>query len=614
MNNNNRIDPISHLITLLRSHSGTIPIETLPAILNNAIYYIPRARSKENLQYLVSSFFQSELWHQLKDPMELQRATQSIFQWKLEISEPIINLNDFFYVWNHSIINCNKWDIIKLSILSGIISTNETFLQLQKQYFLDDSGRVQEMYTTWKQKYFLPIWCQSIHQWNYKPNDKSKSPELDDLVLIYSASQLDDSNMEFLMKNNIPWNFIVESCMKLSIQYITKGNLRDKRNQNDKMLQLNLNQVAKTLMTGIPRCDIRTVSKVLNNYTSVCFDVCTKEVNHGNSEIKYADEYYSNIFIFILLTLKSCLQRSNKYGMIPELWYNQIILCLFYLNFIALDFGTVGFQLYDYVYDVTVTGIKMTSNIQFKNNGMSYYEDIINNLKGNIWLNDNGFANKINKSKMTFFLIFLQKTLPGLDGITGTFYNETITPLEYLCFEENNKDETIRDLLHGVILSVFDNIRFVSGTGLLIWQADHLLRYINLCYDQYHNKNNLSEKQLLIIIQTLGPKSVFLRTFNRDLTGELLHLTYLRVINCSPNEVEQQKTFIKCIIFLLSFTDDRYMCDWLDNIRELILKTKLDKKQYNELLHLLWNVISDIKSGTAIKWWYMHKESLRSKL
>lgn len=558
-------DTVNHLISFLRNG---IP-QNSPALLNNLVYYTPRLRNVRSLQKLVGSTFESTIWAKT-DLFELYEMSQAIIQWKLEISEPTVSLHEFYNAWDLCFANCNAWTPQKLTILGGILSTKSKFEYLQKNHFLDDSGTVIRLYGYWRNEYFLPVWCSLVGR-------SQPLSRLDEIVAIYSTL----SDPVDIKRNQVPWDMVTWSLTRLSTSYLASPPV------DNSPLARHLSQFVKTLQISIGRNSQTVISDVLSNLCRECFNLCAREAGSSNPKKNYSGEYFRNVLFAIIIELKSILDATQN---VPENWYPQIIMCLFHTSFIAKDIGTIGFESYEYVYDVVTTGITMCSNHWV-------YMHLLDTMVGNIW---NGLpirSNKPNDAKRLFLLNYMERTLPEFPHLTPPFIRGVIKPMEFSYID--SEDLEVRESMHLVLLSLFQNS--VSGDNLIAWQAQHYHEYITLATDHFL-QGKLSEAQLAIAYQRMSSRLPLLQAVDRHLTRNTLHYTYLKTLNCP--HTDQQKALLLCLIYQIPFVNRIFLLEWFNTCKELMSKIKFDGAQNKKILEALWKVVSSIKTDDALKWWY----------
>lgn len=566
---------INHLLTILAHEEPFVNT----SILNNLIYYTPRIKSLSQLVQLVNAIFESDRWYQV-DILELYDMSEAILQWKLEISEPVLSLSEFFSVWDSCFQRCQSWTPQRLAILGGILSTKEKFLSLQATYYLDDTGKVGTFYTDWRRGYFMPTWYQFI---------RKSSRNIDRLVLIYAmiSEPCDDFGSTFFY-----WDVTTLSLFRSFTEHLVN------EDQEKTFVGKHLNKVASTLHTSISKSSSPVVSRLLSQLCTECYNLSTKELASSNLKRSYASPSYSNILFTIIIALKATLEGAKA---LPNIWYYQIIMCLFYINFITEDVGTIGFESYERVYDIASTGITMSDDPMI-------YRDILDTMKGNIW-KDLSCSNKVNNAKLLFLLNFMGRTLSDVPSITPEFIERFLVPLQSIYFD--SFDEEIRESMHVAMLSLFNNS--ICGDDLIKWQGNHYLEYISLSTDHFIS-GKLSAEQLVLIYQKMSSRLPLLQAVNRHLSRDTLHYTYLRIINCKNNQVEQKMVLLKCLIYQIPYSNEQFLVNWLDTCMTLISEIHFKRKQHEEIIQTLWEVISYMKSDGALKWWYIYIAPLQSRL
>lgn len=555
---------VTYLISVLQT--GVLHHDD--GLLNNVVYYIPRLQTIKTLQTLVKSTFESSVWANT-ELFDLYEATQATFQWKLEISEPTISLEDFYRIWDFTFAQSPSWTLQKLAMLGGALSTNFSFMTLQRTKFLDDSGEVSKLYGRWRNEYFISLWCSLIS----KPQPIT---HLDEIVAIYAT--INESSD--IKNKGIPWNTVTLALARLSTNYIKYPPLRNSP------ITRHLNKFVKTLQVSVQKSDNSVITKVLNALCRECFNLCAREVNSLQPNRSYSDEYYRNVLFVVVIELKAILTSTQQ---IPEEWYPQIIMCLFHTNFITHDIGVIGFESYEDIYGVIITGITMCSDFLV-------YVHVLDTMQGNIWKNLT-YPNKPNDAKLLFMLNFMEKTLPNVANMSPKFIETVVNPLQNAYID--SPDSEIRESMHLVLLSLFQN--FLSGDDLASWQAKHYLDYIAIATTHFL-LGQLSENQLIIIFQRMSSSLPLLQTIDRDLSKSTLHYTYLRIINCTKQD--NQRVLLLCLIYQLPYVNKEFLIDWLNTCQELIYAIGFDRKQKTTILEVLWEVISSSKSEVALKWWY----------
>lgn len=554
---------IDYLITSLTKKS--FPGDTA-GLLHNLVYYTPRIRSRWQLVRIVGAILHSPLWNAAPEAfLAVYDMTQAVFEWKLQVSEPLIPVGEFYHVWDQAIEGCSSWSLAQLAILAGILTTRDRFEQLQAVSFVDDSGAVSGLYARWRREWFVPIWTQMVAR------NLANTVVINHLSLLYSTVHAEgDSAM--------PWDVLTHSLFELAMQHFkTPGEAT--------FVARHLNRIAGTLRSALPHTPAATVSKVLGRLCQVTFELSTTELNnsalHGYSAKRYSDTLFTAV-----LLLQGCLSHRAAAAQ----WYHQTMVSLFFLNFIAQDFGTAGFEAYQYVYELSLTGVTASFS------GLSHCYDV---MRGNVWPVQ---ENKANDSRALFMLAFMERALP-LVPLPREFVDSAVTPTvtEYI----HSPCRELMETAHTVQLSLFANT--VSDTCLTQWKLHNLQPYVELSTGQFL-RGKLSSKQLLLVYQTVAHQFPYLSAAHKDLSRELLHYTYLQILNCGSQD--KKSTLVECLMYQLWFVNPRHLVDWLDTCLELI-GTCPNKEP---LLDELWDIVANAKSDTARHWWYSRVLPAQSKL
>lgn len=554
---------IDYLVTSLTKKS--FPGDTA-GLLHNLVYYTPRIRSRRQLVRIVGAILHSPLWNVAPEAsLAVYDMAQAIFEWKLQVSEPLIPVGEFYHVWDQAVEGCSSWSLAQLAILAGILTTRDRFEQLQAVAFVDDSGAVSGLYVRWRRERFVPIWTQMVAR------NLANTVVINHLSLLYSTVHAEgDSGM--------PWDVLAHSLFELAMQHVkTPGEAT--------FVARHLNKIAGALRSALPHTPAATVSKVLGRLCQVMFELSTAELNNGALH-GYSAKRYSDTLFTVVLLLQGCLSHRAAAAQ----WYHQTMVSLFFLNFIAQDFGTVGFEAYQYVYELSLTGVTASFS------GLSHCYDV---MRGNVWPVR---ENKANDSRALFMLSFMERALP-LVPLPRDFIDSAVTPTvtEYI----HSPCRALMETAHTVQLSLFANT--VSDSRLTQWKLHNLQPYIELSTGQFLG-GKLSSKQLLLVFQTVAHQFPYLSAAHKDLSRELLHYTYLQILNCGSQD--KKSTLVECLMHQLWFVNARHLVDWLDTCLELI-GTCPDKEP---LLDELWDIVANAKSDTARHWWYSRVLPVQSKL
>lgn len=592
---------VRYLINLLKRPSTLKGRKTIhSSIVDNLVYYVPRLQDPKIVFSLISSLFETTLWFEEDvDPVKILDMAQAIFYWKLEISEPTLTVDEFFQLWNSVIINNKGWSVYKLALLSGICTSVDKFEELQRKYYIAEAPRqIRNMYHYWKYDIFMNSWCQFLLK--YADDNRKDVPRIETLCLLYCPiSKLEDISVSNAKGLHFPLYFVIISLSNLAIIYALD------HPPEGEFLARNINQVARTLQLLLPQCDNqKEISMIMDEICVACFNISSRESSSEMPNKDYSGvKYYSNTLLTFAIIFKGVLNSKTKK---TRSIYYQILTCLYYLNFIALDFGTIGFESYEYTYNACVFGVTTPGDelVVYYNLLTTFNNNIRHSLK---------YPNKINDSKLLFFLDFLKKSIEtttlnfGPNSTAADFVNNVITPLkiQYL----NSNDEVIRDNMHSVMLATFCNN--ISGHCLLEWQRKNFLSYLATSTEQYTRHNLIKDDQIIHIYQTMGYRMADLDALalhNSDscpLSRETLNFTYLQVKN-GRNKVIRL-TMLKCLIYLIPYINHNYILIWLNNVMQLFDEDlgPTNRDDQNILFGTLWEVIPNIKTtDVALKWWY----------
>lgn len=550
-----------------------------PALLNNLIYYLPRIKSLPKLTKLINATFNNASRFET-NALELFDAAQAIAQWKLQISEPIIPLSEFFGVWDSCFAACHSWTRPKLALIAGILSTKESFFTLQANSFIDGTGQVGKLYEGWERSIFIPTWCELL---------KNSRRDQSGLVLIYSAVAGPSDGIRY---SYIPWDAVTFHLSQLLSSYMID------QSKCPEFFSRKLSQMARTLRTSLANSSITSINSFVSQICKVSYNLNFKEINSQMPNKDYSGKYYSGILFTIVISINSILQSAVE---IPPAWYPQLLMTFLNINFIANDVGIAGFDSYESVYEVLCSGVTMTDDHEL-------YYAIVETMRGNIWSNQR-YPNKVNQAKLLFLLNFMGSTLSHISVIPPRFITHFITPMTKQYADSDQED--IRESVHVMMLSLFKNNG--SSNVLLQWQARHFLEYIDLSTNQFMS-GEISEKQLTMIYQEMSSRLPSLQITDKHLAREALHQTYLRILNSPPNENAKQAVLLKCIIYQSAFLSEEHLVDWLDTVQELLSIVSFNRGQRDDIINTLWDVISHRRSDIALKWWYGHLNGLQSRL
>lgn len=569
---------VRHIIALLKSQN-TSRNGAVPAILNNLVYYIPRVQNESDLASLCGSFFESPILSGI-DPIELFEVGRAIFKWKLQVSEPTIPLSTFFTAWNHCFINCKSWTLPKLSILCGILTLKNECQQLQKSYFIDDSGQINKIFKTWREDMFIPLWIGLFNQ------SLNHDPTLTELLTVLYSTICEKNDISNKVMEPL-WTAMSYSCIQLLIKRVYEPS---EIIPQHKFYRDNLSNLTKMLQYSMSKTDIECISKIFNDLIDISVKMAQRELNSPMPNKSYDNPLYSRKFIGLILTIRACLEsRSNN---VPVQWYEKTLVILFNLNFIAQDFGSVGFESYEFVQAVSIYGLLKDS----RNKDMIF--SLINTFQQ--YTNPGlKYPNKINDSRVIFLLEYLDGINKRSPRIDFKFLSETVWPIISLYIEHRSQD--IRENSHTAMLSLLlnpgnDNIS-------LQWKRNRLLEYSSMVIKQYEN-GFLSKEQLNVIFGTLGNCLPVIHNVDKHITMTLLHLMYRTIINSSAKDPSISKELIKCLSYMIPYCHPSHVTDWLDNISQLVQQSRWSQSDKDEVWESIWLVISTMHNDDALKWWY----------
>lgn len=542
-------------------------------LLGNLVYYVPRVRSSSKLKKLVHSIICSKIWDSaLKgDFLTLHESIEMIFLWKLEISEPCVSITEFYDIWDNAIKCCGRWSFAQITILGAIIKTKSKFSQLQASFFLDDVGSVTRQYHDWKYHYFLPLWRNLFLR---SPVSSQVSKQL--TLMLAFVFEAEDSRL-------LPCDPLCSVLLGLSVDFIKNAATCES------FTSRNIGTIAKTLEVLLPFASQSIVSQSICSICSAAFELSLKEMNAPKPF--YSSQTYSNQILTLVLTLRGSVSRRN----VPSLWYRQVIMALFYVNFILQDFGRVGFESYEFLYDVCTTGVIMAPN---------EYVHCLEIMRSNLW--NFVINNPVNDSRAVFLLEFMESTLAHIP-LDERVLRDIIIPA--IVHFTKSPNAAICEAAHTARLSLYSN--HVSGPHLQKWKIENCKEYLHLSTDQFLS-GMLSARQLIHIHLLVVRQTRFLLQYTNDLLREILHSTYLRALNCKTKGSKVMATLIECLIVQLPYVSEKHVLDWLDNCLELANSCTQERDQ---LLDKIWlQLTTNNLTDQAFDWWYMHVAPMPSKL
>lgn len=499
-----------------------------PPLLNNVVYYTPRISLAPLLIDLVDALFYSPLLRDT-DPLEVYKAGEAIATWKMRISLPSLPLSQFFGVFDSCFKRCYSWSIGQVALLAGMVSARSEFMQLQKRYCIDGSGQVESLLCQWRQRLFLPLWVALLGD-----------PGRDEVLVRLYAGLSDPSDVGNAML--APWwNTIAKTSFRAMAGLV--------RGPGDE--QRLLSGLARTLQFALGQCNEQLVGGVLGQMVTVAQEVGQKSTPPSSSAP----------FIALVVTTRGCLEARSR---VPRHWYRDAILVLYYLNSIAREFGTLGFESYEYVYELSVAQ----------------------------WPDTNSTIHAMTSTELPqqLFLLGYIARAPSTSPQLHTSVSHYLT--------SNVKE--LREAAHSAMVALMT--RSPSAPATLQWRQDYLLEYASLVILQYNN-DALSSDQLNDIFRCLAPSLVQIHTVNSDAAMALMHTLYRAIINTDPHTTCRRRDLLKCLTYQLPYCYPKYIVSWLENVNVLAAQSN-DPQLLNDVHRSLWDVVSHSKNDIALRWWY----------
>lgn len=556
MNEDDKI-AIRHLLLALKDQRLVDPKKSIN-ILNNIVYFVPRITDIDELREIVKAVFS---WTpQTLTVWEWYEACNSILRWKLEISEPHLPLHEFLMVWNDEISGCKSWTVYQLANVAGFLACKVQLKSLQEQLFLDDTGNAVALLDNWKYTYFLPIWNE------YSKVHFKDTIIVKDLCVLYAMVHSKSDSY-------LPFDSIFVNLLSIIINYIKEGSAPPVDKRNEFFLD-HLNIICQVCAHCIPH--LREEELLMDSLSGLCSSL--KKFSDSDDHLKkrrYNDKYYTNILFSVVLLLS---------GITPTACMLQpMIYSLFYISFILEDFGMDGFSKYQNLIHSLCTVLIKDFQLYDKT------------LKGMLQQLKNNPANKIQHAKMMFVLQFLEITLANLELPNVEYLQNRIVPfIEPLLKDE---DRQLRESSHVVWLAIYNNESWSDGINA--FKLEKIRPYLLMSMNQYTGRL-MSEKQLIEIWKQMTPSIKYLSSYDRDLVRNLLHTTYLKIIN--TENLDFKSTFIQCLIEQFYNVNERFIWDWLETTHELF--EPLPSSSREPIVTKLWQFISHSHNELAIRWWY----------
>lgn len=550
-------ESINHLITALNGSSVISSTVGESQVLNNIVYYLPRIRDYQLLAQLIHASFH---WKPQKLTIwQVFEASSAVMKWKLEISEPRLSIHKFVSLWKQELESCSALNIFQLATLAGLISCRQQLEVLQEQLFIDDSGTASEELKDIKFRHFMPYWNQ------YMNISKGDHRLIDDLCILYSMVHMQS---DYVASNEL----LFQSLFNILMTYINNGDTE--YHGPNAFAYKHLNLICQTCEHSISNThNRRLLRSKLEELCRIMGALSDKETLTGRK--KYTDKYYINI-LFIVVILLSGYKPSAEV-------VHEITMTLFYTSFILQDFGLDGFTKYQELIYSVCGRICQDFDI---------FDQILKEMISKMQFN---MDNKIYHSKLMFILEYLQLNLAELKIPDACYLEERIEPLvrPYL----DSSDVKLRESAHLVWLEVFNNETWKAD--VTNFKLKRLRLYLHDCFRQC-SASLMTEKQLIVIWKSILPTIRYLSNYDNDLIRDLIHSTYIRIIN--TENLQMKSTSIQCLIEQFHNVPDEYLWDWLDACNELARTLPPLMKEH--IITKLWEYISHSHNELAIRWWY----------
>ena len=634
---------VTYLIHILQDGSSDNEVYSRDAIhniLNNLEYYTPRLRDLKLLRVLVDALFNSQLFCLVGNNsvdhltlLDLHALGRSIFQWKLEISEPTVPLDSFYRVWDDCFARSSpdNWTLPKIFILSGVLATEDTFKRLQETSFIDGSGKVMNLYTEWMDRYFLPVWSHAFLS-GYR-----SSATVDSLALVFSVLF---KGIESRRGTNLPginWSMLSVSLVRVL------GSIFKLKSSKQPHLEMQIpagmksyyfysyySTIPFTLSISLKNTDAGTLSSLLSNITEICKYWSFDELDLKRKIVP--EEQRSTVYITLIVTLKALLQARQD---VPQEWYYRTLIALFHLSFMSQDFGTVGFLDYEFVYHCAVRGV--SSDPVDTLDKLPIYAELIEYMEfeipgGNHFDDYGNHSDKT--SKILFLLDFIENVNSLVSDMPASIATSVIYPIihKYLLLPLRSsssssrppeRERTNRDILeaaHAAMLSFYLNPYSGSETPdvkFTLWKLARITEYLNVSIDQFLD-NRISDRQIKLIASSLASFLFSTEAVNTKVPKyQVYEPTMLRLLRIpvTKETEDQRKVLTECLMDQLPFvSNDAERCQRLDEIMNIVKNSEFDERSYQEILDTLWEVILASRSDEGIRWWYTHMTRYRGKL
>lgn len=552
------IESIRYLITALKNPSNENNATAESQILNNIVYFTPRLRDVQVVSQLIQVFFQwKPRWLTIWD---IFKASSSIMQWKLEISEPQINIHTFVSLWKQEIGSYRALNCFQISIVAGLVSSHSQLNTLQKQLYIDDSGIAEKELHDLKYRHFLPYWKQQLIIARGNPH------QTDDLCVLYSMihSKLD---------NDLPHDIIFSNLFDILVDYIKNANME--YSGRNAFAYQHINLLCKTCADSIPH--LHNHSELLMGKMITLHDITKKLTAKASLSKKgnYTGKYYTNCLFIVVLLLSGYRPDPSNVSIMT--------FTLYYTSFILQDFGLDGFSAYQSL-------IHSLCNVTSQD--LKIFDSILTGMVSQVSFD---MENKVYHSMMLFILEYLQLNMSLLEIPDAQYLTERIEPLIGPLL--SSTDIKLRESAHLVWLELYNNDSWKPD--IVEFKLKRIRVYLRDCF-QGCQKSFMTKEQLLLVWKSMLPIIRHLSNYDINLVRDLIHSTYLNIIN--SENLEMKSIGIECLVEQLYNVPEKYLWDWLNTCKQLIEGQPPVMRDI--LFTKLWEFVSHAHNELAIRWWY----------
>ncbi|GMM57979.1 Pex8 protein [Maudiozyma humilis] len=531
----------SRLVAILRSGSTETQ---LPTLLDHFAFYAARVAEEPLLIALLEALFYSPLLKD-QDASRLYTAARSAASSKLQVSLPSLPVPLFFRAWDRCFAACSRWSIPQLALLSGSIGVSQEFEQLQRRYFIDDSGHVAGMLLRWRSSLLLPMLAGMM---NVSTSEAARQT----LIELYAGSAVpSDADNRLLTPL---WDTIASSALQGVVHTILDA--------HDTACP-RLSDLTRLLQLSLPRASPATAQYTLTAITSAA-----RELPHLTTATSVPSDFYFRRYVALVIATRGCLESRPQ---VPVQWYKQALRTLQRLNFIAIDLGTAGFSSYEYVYEVSVLAVGEVA-------GMAAELAVDQGAPAQLFLLD---------------YIARAAEVHGHAGLAlEQLYSHVHSHL-------GNRDARVRNAAHFAAVALLAAPD--SSPSAIQWKQHHLQPYATLSTDQYRTRS-LSGEQLEHIFRALAVVLPAVHSADPDAARRLLHMLYRAVVNTPAIASAHKVPLLRCIALLVPQADPRYAVAWLENVRALS-RDLSDPEQLSQVEKGLWEVVSASRNDAMLRWW-----------